>query len=374
MAASEPTESIRFRTTYQLSGFGIDPRRGSVEFRMNPDVPVTVQLLARGRDNDNSSNSAAIVISERPVPLAVLTSMDLLARGYVEAIPQDYDESPWVRERVSRDLVIAADGQIPIRFMPSAFRELVRAIEQEHFGAALRVIGLSRWVYGIPGQPQPLRVIAHEYARAGETWTILPYEQPKPSRAYVTQSPFEEDTEVGRLQELLDSGATEPVARSLWLEASVLRYTNPRSALVSAVAAAEIGLKTALLGHGYKPKKRWPPLENLLDEELPRLALMATVPLGIPVLPPASLREDIRAAIYKRNALAHEGVFDLQNEEVDALLDVVENFVWLMDFYRGYLWTISKLDAILATQIAKTAGYEGAGDLVRAVLATGIRS
>jgi hypothetical protein len=98
---------------------------------------------------------------------------------------------------VSRDLVIAPDGKIPIRFMPDNFRDFVRPIERQHFDAALRVVGLSRWVYGMPGRPQPLGATAQEFVRPGSSWTVLPYEQPKPARGYITTSPFADDAEVG---------------------------------------------------------------------------------------------------------------------------------------------------------------------------------
>ena len=98
------------------------------------------------------------------------------------------------------------------------------------------------------------------------------------------------------------------------------------------------------------------------------LALKATVPLGVPVLPQTSMVLAVKEAVSKRNALIHTGAFDLSIEQLDAVLDTSEDFVWLMDFYRGYLWALGKMRPEALNGIAHSGGFATRTALVNAVL------
>jgi hypothetical protein len=365
--ADREGQSIGFRTVCDISTFGFDPTRPTVEFTVN-GMKVFLSRSTQIRGGEPRSVTRVTVTSRRLVSGVVLRTFELLSEGRIERLPGDYDESQWVRDTVGTDGMITSGRQVPLRFLPPAFRDFIVPVEREHYEAAQRTVGLIRWVYGMPGRPNALDVVAREWKAAIE-WHRLPYEQFKPSRPYLHRAAFADDFEIAAMQQLLQSDASEPVGRSLWLEASALRYTNPRSALVSAVAAAEVALKDALRAHGYKPKGKWPPLSELLKTQIRMLMLKATVPLGIPVLMPSSLIVAVREGADLRNALVHEGSFSLTNEQMDLLLDTVENFVWLMDFYRGYRWALQLVHAPVLAEIAKRAEFASGGDLVRAVFA-----
>jgi hypothetical protein len=111
------------------------------------------------------------------------------------------------------------------------------------------------------------------------------------------------------VEEMFREGVREPVSEELLREAEAQPHANPRSSLLLAVAAAEIGFKELVAD--LVPGAEWlalnlqsPPLVKMLKEYLP----MLPVRVGGPALPPPKpIPQILDDAVRRRNELSHRG-------------------------------------------------------------------
>ena len=124
----------------------------------------------------------------------------------------------------------------------------------------------------------------------------------------------------------------EPLGHELLREAWANRGQNPRSSLVLAVAAAEVGFKqfasTTLSKRGRALSKNLGMLTKFPCSELDlRLnGKMLTVADTIT----SALEEGVRL----RNLIVHTGVAELKGETVDSLLTSVRDLLYFLDAVR----------------------------------------
>lgn len=126
----------------------------------------------------------------------------------------------------------------------------------------------------------------------------------------------------------------EPLAFELLMEAQQIQYDNPRSALVIAVAAAEVGTKHCL--QSLKPELRGIlesneclPMLRLLDQYYPKDSHACFVPW---------ILEELRKAVFERNSLVHTGKFTLTREQLRRRLRAIEDTLRLFDVQMGFKW------------------------------------
>jgi hypothetical protein len=140
------------------------------------------------------------------------------------------------------------------------------------------------------------------------------------------------------------NGGDEPLARQLLREAWVQKSASARSALVLAIAAAEVGFKRCV--SQLVPEARWlveevpsPPLYKMLTEYLPHLPVKLRL-TGKTLLPPEDLLREIRTGVNLRNQVSHLGNASVTLEKLDRILKAVSDLLWILDFYQGHEWAI----------------------------------
>lgn len=309
------------------------PFRAEIEIQPPPDVAECFRLLADDR---------------------LVTAADL-----------SNDDDAWLRRHIDGDR-IAPGFVVPVRFLTSSFREFVTPLEASLREATFRVVRVIRWVYGLPGLAEPLTVTSREWSPDAHEWESLPYEQPKPSRGYITREPLADGDEIAAIQRLLDTGADEPVGRLLWLVASANRHREPRASLAMAAAAAEVGMRHALNARVSRQKLREMHVKDLLGEVM-MLSIVVAVAGDLPlVAPPERLRNRILLTAAQRNALVHRGDFRLRPAEMDDLLNAAENLLWILDYLGGYRVAIHRVTVDVLAEIGSLSGLSP-GDLLRAV-------
>lgn len=113
-----------------------------------------------------------------------------------------------------------------------------------------------------------------------------------------------------------------------------------------AMAAAEIGTKQ--LVSQLVPDAAWlaenlptPPLIRMLSEYLPQLPLVNTDPPLVP--PPSSILDSLRKGVKMRNSAAHVGARALDHDDVQAVIEAVQDLLWLFDYYAGHRWALDHL-------------------------------
>lgn len=151
------------------------------------------------------------------------------------------------------------------------------------------------------------------------------------------------------IQGLLDAHLREPVYRELLREANELVGDNTRSALVLAVAAAEIAIKTIVLElnpemAGLLEGKEFPTALEMYRDYLPTLPVRCTIN-GKVLTPSASILKDFEKAVHARNRLVHWGAPPLDRDSMIHKLNTIRDLVLLVDYYRGFDWAFQQMIA-----------------------------
>ncbi len=129
------------------------------------------------------------------------------------------------------------------------------------------------------------------------------------------------------LARMIAEGRQEPLHQSLLREADSFRGTNPRSALVIGVTAAEVSVKT--LVSNLAPATSWlvqhlpsPPIAKILEEYLPTCCPREPRLLG------ADLLKQPKVAVNLRNDLVHGARETIDGEALASAFRTVSDVVY----------------------------------------------
>ena len=226
---------------------------------------------------------------------------------------------------------------VPLYLMPQGFQSFASQVEDE-LGQAIRdAVGLLRWRSRTLGARAPFSSSGTEWSLDGEEWHPLP----RTTSLELSASARLELTEeaAADLQGLLAAGESEPLAHELFREAWSQRTANPRSSMLVAMTALEVGIKQYI--SACVPPATWlaenapaPPVVALLRDYVPTLEPpggAATGPL------PDEVLNAIKVAVTIRNGLAHRGA-EVDRERLLTTLRAVRNILWTFDAARGHAW------------------------------------
>ena len=154
---------------------------------------------------------------------------------------------------------------------------------------------------------------------------------------------------------MVSSNQTEPLGHELFHEAEELARANPRSAIVIAVAAAEVGFKRFVAE--LVPECQWllrnvasPPLEQMLTEFLPTIPVRNQFGDQPPSIP-SGITAELKKAVKIRNDLVHGRSTTVDAESVLSILPHLRDFLYLLDFYSGTAWAKKNLSIQIREQI-----------------------
>jgi hypothetical protein len=133
-------------------------------------------------------------------------------------------------------------------------------------------------------------------------------------------------------------GLDEPLGHELLREAWVNRGQNPRSSLVLAIAAAEVGFKQ--FASKTSSDGGWVLSKNFLSAHLLKMltkfpwpALKLQVNGKVPAIPD-SITSKLEEGVRLRNLIVHEGVEKLEGETVNSVLTSVRDLLYFLDALR----------------------------------------
>jgi hypothetical protein len=223
-------------------------------------------------------------------------------------------------------------GQISVK------QEAVRDVFDDMQNFLLRALRLIRWRTKSPGRPYPIRLVhGFMWSLDGVEWkSVADYltisiRQVEPPPQWTTEAAEFVNTEL--LGEL-----DEPLGHELLREAWTNRETNFRSAVVLAVAAAEVEFKQfaarALPGTAWILENlQSPPLVKML-ERFPWDALKLQIN-GKNVTVPDSIKESLRTAVTLRNSIVHGSAAKLTLDTVESVLFSVRDLLYFLDTLAG---------------------------------------
>ncbi len=254
---------------------------------------------------------------------------------------------PYIQE----GLVIKTDSvaSVDLNVLPPPLQTFINEVARDLTTAATCVIKLVRWRYDLPAPHRPVVYPLIEWSENGEHWHPIP--------APATSVPLQPFSPPGWemqpvLTDLLNEGATEPLGHELYREAWHQRHSNPRSALLVAIAAAEIHCKQCitslapdtswLLGHLQSPR-----LVDLIWGYLPQLAPRFRGE-GALLLPPTEKNGKPTGKLYSalmkgvkiRNDVVHTEASPPKTSTVQQVLEAVADLLWVLDYYGGRTWAL----------------------------------
>ena len=192
--------------------------------------------------------------------------------------------------------------------------------------------------------PQPFYEQELQWSLDGETWYSAPRHHHDQSFFTATDGVREITPEsMPAIQTLLDyEEFEEPLARQLLVEGGALAYSNPRAAWVLAIAAAEVGIKTfAAKGSQSEAwlitEMQSPSLLRLIRDYLPlRVEAEKWSDVSTPV--PKAMRRTLQDGAETRNRIVHQGATTPAYNDVVELLQTVNDFLYLLDWFSGHEW------------------------------------
>ena len=219
-------------------------------------------------------------------------------------------------------------GQLSVK------QEAIARVHADTQSFILRALRLLRWRTKSPGRPYPIRAIV------GFTWSLDGVEW-----KYVTDymsigfkqlenPPLLTDEAVQFVRTEISGELDEPLGHELLREAWTNRETNLRSAIVLAVAAAEVGFKQ--FASRAFPDSAWI-LENLQSPPLSKMfdlfpwEKMKLQINGQPVTVPGSIKDELKKAVTLRNEIVHGRSGALTSDITELVLFSVRDLLYFLD-------------------------------------------
>lgn len=236
----------------------------------------------------------------------------------------------------------AARLPLPTELLPEFMQSFINQIHEQLHGAVRQVVDVIRWRAGVPGPPDPItsRWRSAEWSLDGERWHALPG-----SFRFVIRGtqriPIDADVHES-LQSLLGTDGSEPTGHVLFREAWTLRDKHLRSALLTGIAALEVGFKD--FAAELVPDAEWllvnipsPPVVRMLRGFLPTIHVRARIRDEV-LPPPKSILDLLEKGVSLRNQVAHARALPLKPETLESVLLAIQDVLWLLDYYRGHKW------------------------------------
>jgi hypothetical protein len=285
-----------------------------IEFRYTSPAPVVVSLKQRerlGEDHtDRRGNAVCTATTVRDVEPHIQAEMAQCTDG----------------ENVLIDKLAPTTVQL-IDHTFDDLRNLSRS-----------TVTIFNWTHGLDSPLDPYLPPNHAwYSEDGNRWSR--YSLIRSLTVLVsTRIIHAENVQIDEVMRKIEAGAEEPLGRQLFREAWSQVRTNPRSALVIGVAAAEVGLKrlTGIL----MPEIQTPRVGKILRDLLPTLATKAKARWldGGQIELPITLIDEFVKALNLRNKVVHEGAPAPSRQELSSMLRAISDILWMCDIYLGEHW------------------------------------
>jgi hypothetical protein len=236
----------------------------------------------------------------------------------------------------------ASSGRLSIK------KEAVRQVCDDMYLHMLRTIRLIRWRASSEGKPDPFR----SHLDGGFRWSFDRSDW-KPVEDYISyrisvrvHSKWSDECDKFLVTET-PGELDEPVGHVLLREAWANRAENPRSSIVLAVAAAEVGFKQ--FASKVLPDSAWilesvqsPPLVKMLKDLFPWSRLNVRIN-GQNVTPPDSVTTTLEKAVHLRNDIVHGRAGNVNGKTATSVWVAVRDLLYFLDFAQGHQWALYHL-------------------------------
>lgn len=247
--------------------------------------------------------------------------------------------------------LIAEDGTIangftPTRNMcPTDIEKLLESVESELSSKANRILKLLRWRQFCVS-PLEVQNRGSLYWKVGEgDYPIVPLKNYAQQEVTIqlNKGIHWSDEHSNDLQKLWENkDLTEPLGHTLLREASILMKESPRSSILIMTAALETAVKMHI--SKIAPDTAWlmqeiqsPPIFKILRDYIPQIHKNHGNELNLWENVKPSIKK-VQGLIEIRNKVAHTGKIPEDAETVEEYLELVSDFLYLLDVLDGHEW------------------------------------
>lgn len=337
-----------------------------MDFTLEGDRPtsVTIRPLTEDekRDHKGGGHFCLAVVEDEPSPgiRAILERLarNLMFEGFTKPRPTS-EEPIALDDYIDDEGGIKGDYVPPVALFSEDFQTFKLQIHHRLAEDTRRVTKAIRWRTGFKGNHNPVRYkLGVSWSFDGTDWRAMPY---GPYYFFGGEIRFFLPISAelrGDLENIIKTSPGEPLGHDLFLEAWQQLATNPRSALIIGIAAAEVGFKQCI--GQLVPDAEWlannvpsPPLRNMISEYLPSLPAKLKIE-GQVLTPPKRVRTQLNKGVEARNKTTHVGSAPPNTKDLEELLLSVRDFLYLLDVYSGYGWAIDRIrDEVKEAMIAE---------------------
>lgn len=334
-----------------IKEFKLHRTQRSVSLSFSRDGIHLHTLLRRQRKNDFSGDLAAgeSTVIEVRADLDVNAETDhcleMVSQGLIPHFKQltnssDYFVKENLKNMVEPDGKIKAGREDILDLLPDAIDQDIDSARDQLRLQARILVDTIRWRQDLSGPHEPIGRSELFWRTSEDEWVKVPGSYGAWSSVHnVLGHSKKWKTPV---QRILNEGGSAPVAFGLLREAVEVHASNPRSALVIGVAAAEIGVKQCIAN--LVPDAEW------LAFNYQGITIDKILSKYIPIIA-ANQNEDVlnelkrlRKAFIKanddRNALVHRAGVDITSEKVRSYLGSIKRLIRLLDAISIYPWAL----------------------------------
>jgi hypothetical protein len=254
------------------------------------------------------------------------------------------------KAKSAEEMIIRDGSSYGLEHYPDPFVSFVDKVSARLSSAGYALVSVIRWRHAQEGPPSPIGSKGFFCSNdGGDSWHPIP-------RRYSIQNvtpPHSvfiiEETDVDEIRELVTTDQKEPVYHELFREAKELQHSSPRSSIFIAMSAAEVAVKSTIANN--VPESKWlveniqsPPLVKILVEYLPNL--FSQVDLLYETNKKSRFIKTIGDGVSIRNGMVHGGSPPPSSEKVREIIDVVQELLWICDYYSGYRWAVGNIKAM----------------------------
>lgn len=328
------------------------------EFMFNPERKVGIEVAG------SKSRSAISIKPINPeedgfghrlgVNARVTRSIDVTSEqfsyveGFISRCVRPYGESgltlPFEHKGL---LVVDGDGRIQkgttfwYDWLPDDIREIMERQESEMWSELLRFLRLIRWHQNEPFPlPEPDGHSLYWRTASSGLYHSLPSRGSSFSGPTLGGIAWQAEDQAELRSLWRSKSAEEPLAHELRSEAELIRASSPRSALLMAASALEVGVK-AHIGR-VAPVAEWlvfnvpsPPIFKVLRDYLPIVHASRARSLEWAKLNP--LFRKCQVVAEDRNKLSHAG-YSPGLTALEAHLTTVRDVLYILDYLEGHDW------------------------------------
>ncbi|WP_247079493.1 hypothetical protein [Pseudohalocynthiibacter sp. F2068] len=242
---------------------------------------------------------------------------------------------------------ISPNNLVPWKVLP---RFIQSFLDQKHkiLSDLIReCVSTLRWAQCASGGHQPFGSISFKWSDDGTEWHRLPRNT---QVSVIEASPL--DTAAPAIEHftnLVVGKTEEPLAHELMREAIELSRTTPRSSLLIAVSALEIGLKeyvSHLIPNSrlVMEKMQSPSILKLIMEVIPAIQHATRSQLTIEYFPLSDENKKyLQKWISQRNQIAHGPKDSVDSENLFEFLEFSRDLLYIIDFLTGHDWALKNL-------------------------------